>query len=98
MDISYEILEKLALLYLAAIGWMLWLMKCSLYKKFEKIDQRFEKLDQKIDKVREDLSAEIKDIHREVKDIDRRLCRIEGSLATKDCCVLKEDRYLKKAE
>ena len=55
-------------------------------QRFEKVDQRFEKVDQQLDKVRE-----------EVKDIDRRLCRIEGALSSKDCCMLKDDRMKEKS-
>lgn len=52
----------------------------------------------------EDLSCEIKylrlemkDLREDVQDIDRRLCRIEGSLSSKDCCMLKEDGQRRKA-
>lgn len=33
-----------------------------------------------------------------VTDIDRRLCRIEGAMAAKDCCMLKDERKLRKVE
>lgn len=33
-----------------------------------------------------------------VLDIDRRLCRIEGAISNKDCCMIKEEKSLKKAE
>lgn len=33
-----------------------------------------------------------------VTDIDRRLCRIEGAMAAKDCCMLKDERHMRKAE
>ena len=33
-----------------------------------------------------------------VTDIDRRLCRLEGAFAAKDCCMIKEDSRLRKAE
>lgn len=54
---------------------------------FHNIDKRFESMDKKID----NLSCE-------VKDIDRRLCRIEGAMSSKDCCVLKDENKLKKVE
>lgn len=31
-------------------------------------------------------------------DIDRRLCRIEGSMAAKECCMLKETHHSRKAQ
>lgn len=30
-------------------------------------------------------------LREEVRDIDRRLCRIEGAMTNKDCCMLKHD-------
>lgn len=33
-----------------------------------------------------------------VPDLDRRLCRIEGAISNKDCCMIKDERNLKKAE
>ncbi len=52
------------------------------------------RMDKKID----ELKGQIKDVAEDVKDIDRRLCRIEGAMASKDCCMLKDDRQMKKAE
>lgn len=31
-------------------------------------------------------------------DIDRRLCRIEGAMSNKDCCMLKNENQGRKAE
>jgi uncharacterized protein (DUF3084 family) len=56
-------------------------------QRFEQMDQRFEKIDQRFEK-----------IESIILDIDRRLCRVEGALSSKDCCMLKEDQKLKKAE
>jgi hypothetical protein len=44
------------------------------------------------------LSKRIDDLAEEVKDIDRRLCRIEGALSAKECCMLKDEQKLKKVE
>lgn len=46
----------------------------------------------------QDVRKEIQDVREEVKDIDRRLCRIEGAMASKECCMLKSDNNLKKVE
>jgi hypothetical protein len=51
------------------------------------LSKRLNKIDEKIEKL-----CEI------VTDIDRRVCRIEGALSNKDCCVLKDDRSKQKAE
>lgn len=49
--------------------------------------KRFDKVDQRFDKLEE-----------KITDIDRRVCRIEGALSSKDCCMLKDDRPNQKAE
>lgn len=33
-----------------------------------------------------------------ITDIDRRLCRLEGAFSSKDCCMIKDDKYHQKAE
>lgn len=52
-----------------------------------KLDTRFNALDTRLGKLEE-----------KILDIDRRLCRIEGAMSAKECCVLKDERNLKKAE
>lgn len=44
-----------------------------------------------------DLKKDVCDLREEVKDIDRRLCRIEGAMMNKDCCLLKHE-HKEKAE
>ena len=44
------------------------------------------------------LGDKIDKLDEKVTDIDRRLCRIEGTLSARDCCMLKEDRHVRKAE
>ena len=51
------------------------------------LNKRIDGIEHKIDKIDE-----------KVTDIDRRLCRLEGAFSSKDCCMIKDDRQLKKAE
>ncbi len=51
------------------------------------LGSRFDRVDQRIDKLDE-----------KVTDIDRRLCRLEGAFSSKDCCMIKEDKPVKKVE
>lgn len=44
------------------------------------------------------LNARMDKLDEKITDIDRRLCRIEGAMAAKECCVLKEERQYRKAE
>lgn len=54
-------------------------------------------LNKRIDGVEVSLSGRIDKLDEKLTDVDRRLCRLEGAFASKDCCVIKDDRY-KKAE
>lgn len=97
MEIPFEIFQKVDATNLIAMGIMLFFMYCrieskaekrvlDLDKKFDKIDKRFDKVDERFDKLEE-----------KVTDIDRRLCRLEGAFASKDCCMIKDERQIKKA-
>lgn len=48
--------------------------------------------------LRNEIVPQIIALNSKVEDIDRRLCRIEGALSAKDCCMLKDESKLKKAE
>lgn len=54
--------------------------------RMDRIESRIDRIEVKIDRLEDQLN-----------DIFRFLCRIEGSLATKDCCMLKHDDKNKKA-
>ena len=66
---------------------MLWIFSGSIGKKFDKLEAKIDKLEDKIERVEQ-----------RVNDIDRRLVVIETLLHMKECCVLKDDNKLKKAE
>jgi len=58
----------------------------------------YSRLGVKIDKVETKLEKKIDQLDEKVTDIDRRLCRLEGAFSAKECCMIKEDQNLKKAE
>ena len=64
----------------------------------KKIDVSEEKLSKKIIEVDFKLSQKIDKLDEKVTDIDRRICRLEGAFSAKECCMIKEDQSLKKAE
>ncbi len=66
--------------------------------KFNRVDDRFNRMDDKIAELDKRLSAKIDSVDGNVKDVDRRLCRLEGAFASKDCCMIKDDRHISKAE
>ena len=37
------------------------------------------------------MSTKIDKLDEKLTDVDRRLCRIEGAMMNKDCCILKHD-------
>lgn len=55
--------------------------------KFKKIDDRFDKID-----------LRLHNMQQSINDLDKRLYGVETVLHMKDCCVLKQDQNLKKAE
>ena len=64
----------------------------------EEINQLDAKLSDRIDKLDTKLSDRIDKLDVKVTDIDKRLFGVETLLHMKDCCMLKDDRQLKKAE
>lgn len=52
----------------------------------------------RIDKLEERLSERVNKLSDKVDAIDQRLCRIEGAISAKDCCMLKHDDKNKKAQ
>jgi len=57
----------------------------ALSSRMDRMDIRFDKIDHRFDKIEEKLN-----------DLDRRLCRLEGAFASKDCCMIKDERKNKK--
>ncbi len=94
MEIPVDFLAKLYVTNLFALAAMFWWFNGRMDKKFEKMEQRFEKIDQRFDK----MDLRFDKLEEKVTDIDRRLCRLEGAFASKDCCVIKDQRHIDKAE
>jgi len=44
------------------------------------------------------LSFKIDKLDEKLTDVDRRLCRLEGAFASKDCCMIKDDKHSRKVE
>lgn len=82
MEALIPLLEKVDIISLLALGALLWMFYNRLNAKIDKVDLR---LTTKIDRLSD-----------KVEDIDRRLCRIEGALSAKDCCVLQVSEKTKK--
>lgn len=101
MDQVVEFLIKFDLQNLIAIAVMFWFFNKHLEKKFDKIDQRFDKIDQRFDKTDlrfEKIDHRFEKIELTLHDLDKRLYRMEGSIISKECCMLKDDRQIKQAE
>ena len=74
----------------------------SINKRIDFLDNRINSLDGKIDrneaKFAARLDSKLDPILVEIRELDKRLYGIETVLHMKDCCVLKQDQNLKKAE
>ena len=44
------------------------------------------------------IEHKIEKLDEKVTDIDRRLCRLEGAFSSKEFCMLKDDKQLKRVE
>lgn len=51
------------------------------------LNGRSDKIENRIEKLDEKMT-----------DIERRLCRLEGAFASKDCCMIKDERHIHKAK
>ncbi len=62
----------------------------------QKIDNIASSLNERISNSEKILSARMDKLDEKMTDIDRRLCRLEGAFASKDCCMIKDERHLRK--
>jgi len=84
MESIIEIAKTLDIAQLIVMGIMLWFF-------YSRLDRKIEKLDEK-------LSSRIEKVDEKLTDIDRRVCRIEGSLNSKECCMLSDSRIKQRIE
>ena len=63
-----------------------------------KLEKSIEGVNAKLEKSIDGVNARLDKLDQTVTDIDRRLCRLEGAFASKDCCMIKDERQIKKAE
>ena len=56
------------------------------------------KMEQRFEKIETEFRAEFKDIRADLKELRTSANRMEGAFMSKDCCILKDDRQIKKAE
>ena len=87
MELPIDAMGKLSIENLIAMLAMFWIFYSLLTKKFEKIDNRFEKIE-----------SDIKELRNDMKEMRTSLNRLEGALMSKECCMLKPDNQMKKAE
>lgn len=67
----------------------------SINSRFDRMDDKFSN---KIDSLDIRLSHKIDKLDEKLTDVNRRLWGLEGTLASKDCCMIKDDRNMAKAE
>lgn len=73
----------------------------SVEDRIKSIEDRFKSFEDRLKSVEDkiiSLNEKVNKIQCTVSDLDRRLYAVETVLHMKDCCVLKQDQNLKKAE
>jgi predicted nuclease with TOPRIM domain len=66
--------------------------------RFKEVDARFKEMDARFKEMDTKIDIRFDKLDEKVTDIDRRLCRLEGAFSSKECCILKYDKELRKAE
>ncbi len=84
MEPVIEMLKTMDIGQVLVLGLMLWFFYSRLENKIEKMDVK--------------LSLKIEKLDEKISDIDKRVFAIETMLHMKDCCMLKDERHIKKAE
>ena len=95
--INWSEVGAIILPLVAFIGWF-W---NRIDNKFQKIDENFKNVHEEFKEVRSEIKevrSEIKEVRDEVKELRTSLNRMEGAFYSKDCCILKEDKNIKKVE
>lgn len=79
--------------------------KVDFENKFNRLESQFNRLESQFDRLKSDTQSQFERLEKKMDkfdekltDIDRRLCRMEGAFSSKDCCILKEDKQIRKAE
>jgi DNA anti-recombination protein RmuC len=98
MDYCIQILTLLNVPQIIAIGIMFWVFYNRLYKKIDRLAQRMDRFEQRMDRFEQRMDRFMDRFDEKLTDIDRRFCRMEGAFATKDFCMLKDEKIKKKAE
>lgn len=82
-----KIVEKIDITNLIVIAGMFWVFNIRLDRKFDKIDQRFEKLESRLDK-----------LESSVRTLEHDMVEVKTILRLKECCMIQDERQIKKAE
>jgi septal ring factor EnvC (AmiA/AmiB activator) len=94
MEQALEFLAKLDITTIIAVAAMFWWFNTRMDKKFEKIDQKFEKIDQRFDKVYNEFDK----LKVEIGSLKNDMIEVKTVLRLKECCMINDDRQIKKAE
>lgn len=73
-------------------------MWASFNRKFDSIDKRFDSMDKRFSDRCDVLEKKIDKLDEKIIDIDKRVFGVERILHMQECCMLKSDQQLKKAE
>jgi monomeric isocitrate dehydrogenase len=86
-----EILQSMNISQIIVNGAVVWFF-------YNRLDKRFENLRVDVKSDIKELREDVQDLRKDVQEIDKRLCRLEGAFASKECCMIKDERFMKKAQ
>lgn len=91
MEITLQLLKEInigQIFIISCIGWFFYSrLKNDMDRRFEKIDNRFEKMDGRFDKM-----------ETRVGRLEMEMVEIKTILRLKECCMIHDERQIKKAE
>lgn len=101
MDIPIDFLQKLDITNLLAMAALLWLFTIRMDRKFDKIDIKFDKIDIKFEKMDarfDEIKNDINVMKSEISTLKNDMIEVKTILRFKECCMIQDERQMKKAE
>jgi len=89
-----KIVDRIDIVNLIFIAGMFWVFNIRLDRKFDKIDQRFEKIDARFEKV----DQRFDNIENRLTKLEYDMIEVKTILRLKECCMIQDERQIKKAE
>jgi len=93
-DQIIEMIKSLDIGQIISTAAIFWVFYKRLDKKFENIDKRFDQIDKRFEKIESQLDC----LKNDMNQLDKRVFAIETMMRMKECCMIKDDRQIKKVQ